>query len=169
MTLFKLFSSSCAREALKPFTVPNMEKRKPILPYLDHKDDYNFDIDLTVFLKPENEPESKISTSNFKYMYWSMKQQLAHHTVNGCNANPGDLYGSGTISGPEQHEFGSMLELSWKGTREIELENGGTRKFCKDNARCTHRGKKWPELLLRSKVEKLSESLLNTFLEVPCF
>ena len=129
-------------EALKPFTVANMEKRKPILPYLDHKDDYNFDIDLSVFLKPENEAESCISNSNFKYMYWSMKQQLAHHTVNGCNANAGDLYGSGTISGPDDSSLGSMLELSWKGTREIELENGGgKRKFCKDMDTIIMRGK----------------------------
>ena len=70
-----------------------------------------------------------------------MKQQLAHHTVNGCNASPGDLYGSGTISGPEKHQFGSMLELSWKGTREIDLEDGEKRKFCKDNDTIIMRGK----------------------------
>ena len=66
-------------------------------------------------------------------MYWTMKQQLAHHTVNGCNSNPGDLYGSGTISGPTEKEFGSMLELSWRGSKTIDLGNGQTRKFLKDN------------------------------------
>ena len=69
----------------------------------------------------------------YKYMYWTMKQQLAHHTVNGCNSNPGDLYGSGTISGPTEKEFGSMLELSWRGSKTIDLGNGQTRKFLKDN------------------------------------
>ena len=102
-------------DALKPFTVPNMKMQKDILPYLDHKDDYNFDIKLKVFIE-ENGQEAQITESNYKYMYWTMKQQLAHHTVNGCNARPGDLYGSGTISGPTEGEFGSMLELSWKGT-----------------------------------------------------
>ena len=67
-----------------------------------------------------------------KFMYWTIKQQLAHHTVNGCNSQPGDLYGSGTISGPEAGQYGSMLELSWKGTRTIELQEGETRKFLKD-------------------------------------
>jgi fumarylacetoacetase len=65
-------------------------------------------------------------------MYWSMCQQLAHHTVNGCNAQPGDLYGSGTISGPEKHERGSMLELSWRGTEPLDLPGGETRKFLAD-------------------------------------
>ena len=70
--------------------------------------------------------------SNFKYMYWTMKQQLAHHTVSGCNLNPGDLLGSGTISGPTQDAYGSMLELSWRGSRVVDLGNGNTRKFIQD-------------------------------------
>lgn len=134
-------------EALKPFTVPNMQMQKEILPYLKHEDDFNFDIKLTVDILPEDfEQEVRICNSNFKYLYWTMKQQLAHHTVNGCNSQPGDLYGSGTISGPTDQEYGSMLELSWRGTREIDLGNGHTRKFLKDNdtiimrARCEKEG-----------------------------
>lgn len=64
-------------------------------------------------------------------MYWTVAQQLAHHTANGCNSQPGDLYGSGTISGPEQGEYGSMLELSWKGTRTVKVGDE-ERKFIKD-------------------------------------
>ena len=81
-----------------------------------------------------------IATSNFKYMYWSIWQQLAHHTVNGCNARPGDLYGSGTISGPEKHERGSMLELSWRGSEPITLSNGEERKFLADGDTVTMTG-----------------------------
>ena len=73
-------------------------------------------------------------------MYWSVCQQLAHHTVNGCNARPGDLYGSGTISGPEKHERGSMLELSWRGTEPITLSSGAERKFLADGDTVILRG-----------------------------
>ena len=66
-----------------------------------------------------------------QHMYWSMKQQLAHHTMTGCNLQPGDLLASGTISGPTQDSFGSMLELCWKGTREVPLGDE-TRKFLRD-------------------------------------
>ncbi|XP_066557603.1 fumarylacetoacetase isoform X2 [Amia ocellicauda] len=78
------------------------------------------------------EEAATISKSNFKYMYWTMKQQLAHHSVNGCNLRPGDLLASGTISGPDPESFGSMLELSWRGTKTIDLGNGETRKFLED-------------------------------------
>jgi fumarylacetoacetase len=70
--------------------------------------------------------------SNAKYLYWNFKQQLVHHTVTGCNMNPGDLLGSGTISGPTDTEYGSMLELSWKGTKEVAMADGSIRKFLKD-------------------------------------
>ena len=73
-----------------------------------------------------------VCKSNFKYMYWTMKQQLAHHTATGCNLNPGDLLGSGTISGPSQDAYGSMLELSWRGSRTVDLGDGITRKFIQD-------------------------------------
>lgn len=73
-----------------------------------------------------------ICKSNSKYMYWTLLQQLTHHSVNGCNLRPGDLLATGTISGPEPESFGSMLELSWKGTKPINLGNGQTRKFLLD-------------------------------------
>lgn len=120
-------------DALEQFTVPNMELKNPILDYLKHDDDYNFDIALNVAIKSKDMDDyQSVADSNFKYMYWTVKQQLAHHTINGCNASTGDLYGSGTISGPDEGAYGSMLELSWKGTREIELGSEEKRKFLRD-------------------------------------
>merc|ERR1711862_930219 len=76
---------------------------------------------------------NSLSITNLRYMYWSLSQQLAHHACNGCNMNPGDLIGTGTISGPEKSEYGSMLELNWAGKEDIPLkEIGETRKFLKD-------------------------------------
>ncbi|CBY38598.1 unnamed protein product [Oikopleura dioica] len=119
-------------EAMEQFIVPNMEMKNPILDYLTMNKDYNFDLNLAVSIKGENQSEyNQVGTSNFKYMYWTIAQQLAHHTANGCNSQPGDLYGSGTISGPEQGEYGSMLELSWKGTRTVKVGDE-ERKFIKD-------------------------------------
>jgi len=120
-------------EALEPFKVANYPQDPTPLPYLAHDDDYNFDINLNVAIKPEGAQEaSVVCKSNFKYMYWTMKQQLAHHTATGCNLNPGDLLGSGTISGPSQDAYGSMLELSWRGSRTVDLGDGITRKFIQD-------------------------------------
>nr|CAH0105034.1 unnamed protein product [Daphnia galeata] len=87
-----------------------------------------------------SEKEAVVSRSNFKYMYWTMKQQLVHHTITGCNLQPGDLLGSGTISGPTTDAFGSMLELSWRGTRPVELGDGITRKFILDEDEVIIRG-----------------------------
>jgi fumarylacetoacetase len=129
-------------DALEPFRCagPAQEDPKP-LDYLRNPGDCAYDIHLEVALQSEimTDPAT-IATSNFKYMYWSICQQLAHHTVNGCNAQPGDLYGSGTISGPEKHERGSMLELSWKGTETVELPNGEERKFLADGDTVTMTG-----------------------------
>ncbi|KAK1160785.1 fumarylacetoacetase-like [Acipenser oxyrinchus oxyrinchus] len=120
-------------EALMPFAQPNSVQDPKPLPYLCHDDPYTFDINLFVSVKGETMKEpSTISKSNFKYMYWTMKQQLAHHTVSGCNVRPGDLLASGTISGPDAESFGSMLELSWKGTKTIDLGDGQIRKFLQD-------------------------------------
>jgi len=120
-------------DALQPFIVANMEQEPKPLAYLQHNDNYNFDINLEVKLKVDGlDTPSSISKSNYKYMYWTPKQQLAHHTVTGCNTQPGDLMASGTISGPTEQEYGSMLELCWKGTKTIELGGGETRKFLKD-------------------------------------
>ena len=130
-------------EALEPFRCagPAQDDPEP-LDYLKNPGDCAYDIPLEVLLQTEqvDAPET-IATSNFKYMYWSICQQLAHHTVNGCNAQPGDLLGSGTISGPDKHERGSMLELSWRGTETVELSNGETRKFLADGDTVIMRGR----------------------------
>ena len=120
-------------DALKPFAVPNQAQDPKPLPYLCHEDPYCFDINLEVDINCDGlSKPSTICRSNFKYMYWTMKQQLTHHTVTGCNVNPGDLMASGTISGESEDSFGSMLELCWKGTKQIDLGNGITRKFLQD-------------------------------------
>lgn len=119
-------------EALAPFTVDNYKQDVVPFPYLQHDDTYNFDIMLQVDIKPENSFASTVCRSNFKYLYWTPKQQLAHHTITGCNINPGDMMASGTISGETADSYGSMLELSWKGTKPIQLKDGNTRKFLQD-------------------------------------
>ncbi|KAH3784630.1 fumarylacetoacetase-like isoform X2 [Dreissena polymorpha] len=120
-------------DALKPFIVANATQDPKPMPYLTHEDNYNFDIALEVAIKCDGlSAPATICRSNYKHMYWTMKQQLAHHTVTGCNINPGDLMGSGTISGETEDSYGSMLELCWKGTKTIELGNGLTRKFLQD-------------------------------------
>jgi len=120
-------------EALKPFAVANYEQDPKPFPYLRHEDPYTFDVALEVAIQPdEAATRSVVSRSNFKYMYWTMKQQLAHHAVTGCNMRPGDLLASGTISGPDPASYGSMLELSWKGSKVVTLDDGGERKFLKD-------------------------------------
>uniref|UniRef100_A0A8C9XMY6 Fumarylacetoacetase n=1 Tax=Sander lucioperca TaxID=283035 RepID=A0A8C9XMY6_SANLU len=125
-------------EALLPFAEPNSIQDPEPLPYLQHPDAFTFNINLFVSLKGQDMVEAAtISKSNFKYMYWTMKQQLAHHTVNGCNVRPGDLLASGTISGPDPESFGSMLELSWRGSKNIDLGGGETRTFLKDGDEVT--------------------------------
>ncbi|PBQ34408.1 fumarylacetoacetase [Sphingobacteriaceae bacterium] len=120
-------------EALEPFRTKGYVQDPKVLPYLEYSGDKNLDIKLDVFLKPENGEDNLICSSNYKYMYWTMEQQLAHHTVNGCNVNTGDLMGSGTISGPDPKEYGSMMELTWRGTKPITLKDGSERKFVNDN------------------------------------
>ncbi|MCL4133038.1 UNVERIFIED_CONTAM: hypothetical protein GTU68_027359 [Idotea baltica] len=119
-------------EALMPFVVDNYAQDPAPLPYLRHQDKFNFDIMLEVAIKQNASVASIVTRSNFRHMYWTMKQQLAHHTVTGCNMRPGDLLASGTISGPTPNSFGSMLELSWKGTKPVDLGGGVTRKFIQD-------------------------------------
>ncbi|KAL7405592.1 hypothetical protein ABVT39_003695 [Epinephelus coioides] len=128
-------------EALLPFAEPNPIQDPDPLPYLQHHDAYTFNINLFVSLKGIDMAEAAtICKSNFKYMYWTMKQQLTHHTVNGCNVRPGDLLASGTISGPDPGSFGSMLELSWRGSKSIDLGGGETRTFLKDGDEVTITG-----------------------------
>ncbi|GAB3224234.1 fumarylacetoacetase [Hymenobacter seoulensis] len=127
-------------DALEPFRVAGpVQEPEPLL-YLRQLDEHNFDINLEVALQPEGGPETTISRSNFGLMYWSMAQQLAHHASNGCNMEVGDLYASGTISGPTPDSLGSMLELSWRGTRPVPLADGSERKFLQDGDTVTMRG-----------------------------
>jgi len=120
-------------DALMPFVCANMEQDPKPLPYLQHEDNFNFDIKLEVALKVDGvEAPKTITRSNFKNMYWTMKQQLTHHSVSGCNMRSGDLLASGTISGATEDSYGSMLELSWKGTKPIDMGNGVVRKFLAD-------------------------------------
>jgi len=130
-------------DALEPFKTEGPKQEPKVLTYLEFDGKKNYDINLEVFIQPDGKKESKVSKSNFKYMYWNMCQQLAHQTVNGCNINVGDMYGSGTISGPTPDSYGSMLELSWKGTKPVKLSDGSERKFIHDNDTLIMRG--WGE------------------------
>jgi len=143
--LAKSFASSISpwvvtMEALEPFKIKGPKQEPKVLPYLSFSGNKNYDINLEVIIKPENSDETVISNSNFKYMYWNMFQQLAHHTINGCNVNVGDMMASGTISGKNTNSYGSMLELSWAGTKPIKLKDGSSRKFIQDNDTVIMRG-----------------------------
>ncbi len=127
-------------DALEFFRIPGPEQNPKVLPYLEYSGDKHIDINLEVLIAPENGEENSVGKSNFKYMYWNMNQQLAHHTVNGCNLNIGDAMGSGTISGPEEGMYGSMLETSWKGTKPFKMKDGSERKFIQDNDTVIMRG-----------------------------
>ena len=119
-------------DALEPFRVADTPKEKDILPYLQTSGKHNFDIKLQAAIQTEKGDEKVVSNSNYKYMYWSMAQMIAHHTVNGCDLNPGDLLATGTISGPTPDSYGSMLEISWKGTKPIQMPDGTERRFIAD-------------------------------------
>ncbi len=127
-------------EALNRFRTVSPVQEPEVLDYLKFDGDKNYDINLEVYIQPENGTETLISQSNYKYMYWNMAQQLAHHTVNGCNVEVGDMYASGTISGENPRSFGSMLELTWRGQNPLELDNDGERKFIEDNDTVIMRG-----------------------------
>jgi fumarylacetoacetase len=128
-------------EALEPFRCAGPEQDPAVLPYLAMDRPQAYDIHLEVGIQaPGMEAPHTVSVSNAKYLYWSMQQQLVHHTVTGCNMQPGDLCGSGTISGPDEASRGSMLELCWKGTKEIPMPDGTVRKFLKDGDNVTMRG-----------------------------
>lgn len=130
-------------EALEALKVPGPIQEPKVLPYLEYQGNKSYDIQLEVSIKPENTSEKLVCHSNFKYMYWTMVQQLAHHSINGCNMNVGDLCASGTISGPTADSYGSMLEISWRGTKPISMPDGSERKFINDNDTVIIRG--WGE------------------------
>lgn len=143
--LAKSFASSISPwivtlDALEPFRVAGPEQKPEVLPYLKYEGKRNYDINLESYIQPEGGDENRVCQSNFKYMYWNMNQQLAHHTVNGCNVRVGDMMASGTISGKDKTSYGSMLELSWRGTNPIKLSDGSERKFIEDNDTVIMRG-----------------------------
>lgn len=127
-------------DALEPFRVEGPEQDPEPLPYLKEEGKTAYDIKLEASIQPKNSEETVVSRTNFKYMYWSISQQLAHQTVNGCNVRSGDLYGSGTISGKEPGSYGSMLELTWKGTKPIKMKDGTERKFIENGDTVILRG-----------------------------
>lgn len=127
-------------EALEFFRTESPKQSPEVLPYLQFEGQKNYDIHLEVAIKPQNSIEKTVCKSNFKYMYWNMCQQLAHHTVNGCNLNVGDVCASGTISGREKDSFGSMLELTWRGANPIPMPDGTERKFVNDGDTVIMRG-----------------------------
>ena len=127
-------------DALEPFRVQGPVQDRQPLPYLREQGKTANDIKLEAYIQPKKDGENLVSRTNFKYMYWSIAQQLAHQTVNGCNVRSGDLYGSGTISGPDPGSYGSMLELTWKGTKPLKLKDGSERKFLEDGDTVILRG-----------------------------
>jgi len=143
--LSKNFASSISpwivtMDALEPFKVASPKQDPSPLPYLQQKGKNSFDIHLEVTIQPENSAPTVVTKSNFKYMYWTMTQQLAHHTSNGCRVNSGDMMGSGTISGPTKESYGSMFELTLGGKNPITLDDGSERKFINDNDTVTMTG-----------------------------
>jgi len=120
-------------EALEPFRKPLPRQDPKPLPYLRAKNDFTFDIQLEAQLQTSSMKAPHVITrTNFQNLYWSISQQLAHHTVNGCNLEPGDLLASGTISGATEESRGCMLELTWRGANPLKLSNGETRKWLED-------------------------------------
>ena len=161
--LGKNFASSMSAwvvtfDALEPYRVEKPKQDPEPLPYLQCANNTSYDIKLEVYIQPEGGEESLVCESNHKYLYWTMVQQLAHHTVNGCNINAGDLMASGTISGPTPKNYGSMLELSWRGAKSITLSDGSERKFIQDGdtvimrAFCDNGGQRMGFGEVRSKV-----------------
>lgn len=126
-------------EALEPFRCASPIQEPQPLPYLRENTANNYDIHLQVAIAAAGS-ETVISNTNFKYMYWSMMQQLTHHTIAGCNVRVGDLMGSGTISGPEKDSRGSLLELTWNTTEPLTLVNGEQRGFLEDGDTLIMRG-----------------------------
>jgi len=143
--LAKNFASSMSpwivtTDALEPFRIPGPKQEPTVLPYLEYKGNKHLDINLEVAIQAPNQKEKIVSNSNYKHMYWNMNQQLAHHSVNGCDIHCGDLLASGTISGPKEGSYGSMLEISWKGTKPVDMPDGSQRRFINDGDHVIMRG-----------------------------
>ncbi len=144
--LAKNFSTSISPwvvslEALQPFRKPLPAQDPAPLPYLRLTNDFTFDIQLEATLRTAKMKEPfRIAATNFRNLYWSVSQQLAHHTVGGCNLKPGDLLASGTISGPDEEARGCLLERTWRGSKPIQLPDGESRKWLEDGDTLTIRG-----------------------------
>ncbi|MCS6978953.1 MAG: fumarylacetoacetase [Flavobacteriales bacterium] len=126
--------------ALEPFRTEGPTQEPEVLPYLRTQGPLNYDIELNVYLEAPNAEPALISVSNTRYLYWNAAQQLAHHTVNGCNIQVGDIYASGTISAPYRGGEGSLIELTQKGTAPITLPDGSLRRFLEDGDTIHFRG-----------------------------
>lgn len=143
--LAKSFASSISpwivtMDALEPYSIEGPKQDPEVLPYLKYEGKHHYDIQLEVGIVPENNQETTVCKSNYKHMYWNMVQQLTHHSVNGCNIRCGDMMASGTISGPTPDSFGSMLEISWRGSKPVAMKDGSERKFIQDNDTVVMRG-----------------------------
>jgi fumarylacetoacetase len=128
-------------DALEPFRVAGEKQDPPVLPYLQQDGDWHFDIQLEVWLQTAkmNKP-FRITNTNARHLYWSMVQMLAHQTSNGCNVNAGDIYGTGTISGPAEDSRGCLLELCWNKTKPLRLPSGEARTYLEDGDTIIFRG-----------------------------
>lgn len=126
--------------ALEPFRTSTPDREKDLLPYLQEPKPMLFDIDLSVSMVPQGGSETTIAATNYNQMYYSAAQQLAHHASSGCAMSAGDLLGSGTISGPEKSERGSLLEITWGGKEPMTLDTGETRTFIEDGDTLTLHG-----------------------------
>ena len=128
------------REALEPFKCATPEREFELLPHLKDTTPMLYDIDLSVTITPNGKPTETITRTNYKELYYSAAQQLAHHSTSGCPMRTGDLLGSGTISGPQKENRGSLLELSWGGKEPLALASGETRNFIEDGDTLSLRG-----------------------------
>lgn len=128
-------------DALEPFRIEGMEQDPAVLPHLRHHGKPHFDIELEVWIQTQRMSKPQlVCSSNMKHLYWSPSQQLAHQTSNGTPVEFGDLYASGTISGPDEGSYGSMLELTWRGQKPVTMvESGETRTFLEDGDKVTMR------------------------------
>ncbi|MGB6036232.1 MAG: fumarylacetoacetase [Cryomorphaceae bacterium] len=143
--LAKNFASSVSPwivtlDALEPFRTEGPVQDPKVLPYLEYSGNKNIDIKLEVAIETPSGDEKTVSESNYKNMYWNMNQQLAHHTVNGCNVRCGDMMASGTISGSDPSSYGSMLEITWRGSKPVQMPDGTERKFINDGDSVIMRG-----------------------------
>ncbi len=133
-------------DALEPFRVAERERDPEPLPYLRAREPWAYDIELELLLqtprmREHHEPPLTVSRTNLRGMYWTVAQQLAHATSNGATIRPGDLFGTGTISGPERGSEGSLIELTWRGTQPLALPGGETRGFLEDGDTVIIRGR----------------------------